>query len=90
VQAPDALKKIDDGGFISNHLQRNRTMAIQTPQGFLFNEIYEAHTMARSDNVPYIDDTEIYSTYIGKVFTVPGDPVNRKITFPCDLETAGP
>lgn len=86
ITAPDALKIVNTQGFITGHLLRSETVAAQTPQGFRFTSILEAHQKALNDGIPYIDDTEIYSTYIGKVFTVAGDPVNRKITYIHDIE----
>jgi 2-C-methyl-D-erythritol 4-phosphate cytidylyltransferase len=86
INATDALKIVNSEGFITGHLLRSETVAAQTPQGFRFASILEAHQKASTDGIPYIDDTEIYSTYIGKVFTVAGDPVNRKITYIHDIE----
>jgi 2-C-methyl-D-erythritol 4-phosphate cytidylyltransferase len=85
IPASDALKRVNGTGYIDSHLKRSATMAAQTPQGFLFEDILRAHSMAAHDGNPYIDDTEVFNTYIGKVFTVSGDPANRKITFPHDL-----
>lgn len=85
IPAADALKHINEQGFITSHLNRATTLAVQTPQGFSFNEILEAHLKAANDGIPYIDDTEIFNRYIGNVYTVVGEPENRKITFPHDL-----
>lgn len=83
---PDTIKQIDGSGTIVSHFQRKNTVGIQTPQGFLFKEIYMAHEKAVGDGMSYVDDTEIYDRYIGPVATVPGDPVNIKITYAHDLE----
>ena len=40
----------------------------------------------REDQGNYIDDSEIWSVYVGPAHTVPGDPQNIKITYPQDLE----
>ncbi len=86
ISSVDAMKEIDSDGFIRAHLSRTNTFAAQTPQGFIFSDILNAHSMAHNDRFPYIDDTEIYNKYSGKVFTIPGNPVNRKITYLYDLE----
>lgn len=86
IVPPDTIKQIDASGTISTHLQRTNTVGIQTPQGFAFKEILRAHEKAAGDGMSYIDDTEIYDRYAGPVSTVPGDPVNIKITYAHDLE----
>lgn len=86
VPSVDAMKTVDPAGRIKAHLDRGSTMAVQTPQGFLFPEILRAHRQAQNDGRTYIDDTEIYHRYCGEVFTVPGELGNAKITYPRDLE----
>lgn len=81
-----AMKILDPFGDIQTHLLRSTTVCAQTPQGFSFPEILEAHEKARTDEKLYIDDSEIWSQYIGPVHTVEGDPVNTKITYPGDLK----
>ena len=75
--------------FIRRHLKRNTLCAAQTPQGFRFPEILAAHEKAAAretlDSVEYTDDAEIWGEFSGKVAVVPGDPENRKITYPEDL-----
>jgi len=86
VPATDAMKHIDSRGIITTHLKRNETVCAQTPQGFNYSSILKAHHQAREDGITCIDDSEIYSNYIGEVRTVSGSPDNVKITFPADLE----
>ena len=86
VSPPDAIKSVDEAGFITSHSGRGTTVGVQTPQGFVFDRILEAHRRAASDGAVYIDDTEIFEKYSGRVYTVPGDPRNRKITYPHDLD----
>ncbi|MEW5816869.1 MAG: IspD/TarI family cytidylyltransferase [Spirochaetota bacterium] len=86
IHARDAMKMVDSSSFITGHLKRGTVMAAQTPQGFKYPEILEAHEAAASDGGFYVDDTEIYNRYKGNVFTIAGDPANRKVTYPKDLE----
>ncbi|WP_319560028.1 IspD/TarI family cytidylyltransferase [Marispirochaeta sp.] len=86
VPAVDAMKILSRDGFIIDNLSRETTYRIQTPQGFVFEDILEAHIKAAEDGGIYIDDTEIYGRYIGAVATVPGDETNRKITYQEDLK----
>lgn len=85
VSPRDAIKGVGPDGWFSHHYTRKEIFAVQTPQGFLFKPILSAHRKAFSEKKVYIDDTEIYHKYVGKVKAVRGDPENRKITYPQDL-----
>ena len=90
----DTQKEIDENGFVVRHLIRKNLLAVQTPQGFNFAKLYEAHKNAEIDYSDkncmevreFTDDTEIWGKYYGLVKTVPGDINNIKITYPSDLE----
>jgi 2-C-methyl-D-erythritol 4-phosphate cytidylyltransferase len=71
-------------GIITRHLRRKKLATAQTPQGFKFPEILNAHEKAADSE--YTDDAEIWGKFIGPVAVIPGDPENRKITFPGDLQ----
>lgn len=81
----DTQKEIDSQGFIVRHLKRDSLVAIQTPQGFHFKPLLQAHLMAARDNFETTDDTAIWGTYVGAVKITPGSVDNKKITFPSDL-----
>lgn len=81
----NASKRIGAGGEILEHHERSRVVGAQTPQGFRYAEILNAHQEARDGGIDYPDDAEAYHHSIGSVYTVPGDPANRKITFGHDL-----
>jgi len=82
----NAMKILNPQGDIEVHLVRNMTVSAQTPQGFSYPEILEAHEKAMADKNIYVDDSEIWSHYIGPSHTVEGDPENIKITYPGDLK----
>jgi 2-C-methyl-D-erythritol 4-phosphate cytidylyltransferase len=88
--APD----VDPDGllYIERHLKRARLGAAQTPQGFAFPQILEAHEKAAAKvaggGPEYTDDAEIWADFVGKVAAVPGSPDNRKITWPSDLSAS--
>jgi 2-C-methyl-D-erythritol 4-phosphate cytidylyltransferase len=86
VRALDALKALDESGFITTHLGHDRIRGAQTPQGFAFGAILKAHTMAALKGVEAPDDAELYGLYEGRVFTIPGEPENRKITYIHDIQ----
>lgn len=86
----DTQKIIDTSGIVSTHLERKRIRAVQTPQGFLFNLIFEAHKKAREESFFSTDDTAIYDKYtIGAkgVKIVEGEVNNKKITYKEDYES---
>jgi len=84
-----------DGGFgkspvyVKNHLRRAFVGISQTPQAFAFPEILDLHKLAaeheKVTGVEFTDDAEIWGTFHGSVAAIPGDPKNRKVTFPGDL-----
>ena len=79
-------KECNEEGFITRHLKRHSVFAAQTPQGFVFKDIFEAHKRSKAYN-DYTDDAEIWGECIeGRpVATVLGAKSNRKITFIEDL-----
>lgn len=85
LQPVDTQKEIDENGMITRHLQRKNLAAVQTPQGFRYTELLEAHRKAAEDGTEYTDDTEIWGKYCSPVKTVAGDAVNKKITWPSDI-----
>ena len=87
VPPADTQKIINAEGFIVEHLERERTAAVQTPQAFDFARLLAAHRKAENDGKAYTDDTEIWAKYEGNVMTVEGSPENRKITYAGDMHT---
>jgi 2-C-methyl-D-erythritol 4-phosphate cytidylyltransferase/2-C-methyl-D-erythritol 2,4-cyclodiphosphate synthase len=80
VPLVDALKRLNPDRTLESHVDRSTLVGIQTPQGFRFSEILQAHRLASKEEREYLDDTEIYHRYIGPVSTVPGEKSNIKIT----------
>jgi 2-C-methyl-D-erythritol 4-phosphate cytidylyltransferase len=82
-------KEFDQTGTVVRHLRRSFVGAAQTPQGFAFPDILQAHEKAAEREIleqyEYTDDAEIWGEFIGPVWVVDGSPRNRKITFPEDL-----
>ncbi len=83
----DTVKAIDSN-VITAHPARSDFKAIQTPQGFIFTAILEAHKKASEHSCTYTDDTEIYSLDHGMVYTVDGEKENIKITYPDDIKNS--
>ena len=83
-------KELGSTGFIKTHLRRQALCTAQTPQGFSYQEILKAHEKAaekeKLEGFEYTDDAEVWGEFIGQVAVIPGDPENKKITFPEDLK----
>ena len=87
IQPVDTQKEIDSDGTILRHLKRSNLCAVQTPQGFKYSLLLEAHKKARNDGKEYTDDTEIWTQYVGSpVYITEGSSKNKKITFIEDLQ----
>jgi 2-C-methyl-D-erythritol 4-phosphate cytidylyltransferase len=85
VPVTEALKQISADSSIVRHMDKKQYAAAQTPQGFRFMNILKALKTARRDGKDYSDDAEAYHQAIGPVFSVEGEPENRKITYRYDL-----
>ncbi|MBN2352310.1 MAG: 2-C-methyl-D-erythritol 4-phosphate cytidylyltransferase [Spirochaetales bacterium] len=81
----DALVETSPDGEVTRHIPKTNLRAVQTPQGFRFRDIWDAHRKARSSRITFYDDAQVLMHAGKTVFTLPGDPANRKITYPCDL-----
>jgi 2-C-methyl-D-erythritol 2,4-cyclodiphosphate synthase/2-C-methyl-D-erythritol 4-phosphate cytidylyltransferase len=78
-------------GFVKRHLRRENICAVQTPQGFAYGELLASHEKAaekeEKEGFEYTDDAEVWCEFAEPpVAVIPGDPENRKITYPEYLE----
>jgi 2-C-methyl-D-erythritol 4-phosphate cytidylyltransferase len=85
VMPKDTIKIKDEYNFSINTLDRKRTVAIQTPQAFDFNLIYECHKKIKESGISVTDDTMVAEFFGNKVYIYGGDYTNIKITTPEDL-----
>ena len=89
TQPSDALKEVGKAGTVTRHMGRAFVLAAQTPQGFSYAKILQAHRRAQEHaERRFVDDTEIYAQQWGTVYTVAGEHENRKITYRHDVEPA--
>jgi 2-C-methyl-D-erythritol 4-phosphate cytidylyltransferase len=65
-------------------LPRDRLVAVQTPQAFRASVLRSAHAAGHEAT----DDAALVEHAGGAVVVVPGEPPNRKITHPADLDWA--
>ena len=75
-------------GVISERLDRNSLYLVQTPQGFLTEDIKSAYDLA--GNKAYTDDSAVYGEYIGAPRIIEGEKTNIKLTFKEDFTRAYP
>lgn len=80
----DSLKRIDRFNNIIEECDRSQYALSQTPQGFVFTKIMQAHQALQHSS--YSDDSSLYFAYYGEhAQLILGDTANRKITFKEDV-----
>ena len=79
IEITDSVKNISEN-LINKHINRENLALAQTPQGFRYIDILAKHSRSKKKNLT--DDSTLFS----KVYIVPGDPYNLKITNKIDLE----
>ncbi len=87
VAVPDTIKVVHDVDGVRTVVDtpdRASLVAVQTPQAFRAAKLRAAH----ADGTDATDDAALIERSGGRVVVVEGDPVNRKITLPDDLEWA--
>ncbi|MBQ7613396.1 MAG: 2-C-methyl-D-erythritol 2,4-cyclodiphosphate synthase [Spirochaetaceae bacterium] len=88
ISVVDTQKKISEKNIVTENLARNSLRSIQTPQGFSFNLILQAHRAALSDNTLLAtDDAELVLHYFPdtSIFVIEGERQNKKITYKEDI-----
>lgn len=85
VPVPDTLKRIDETNIIVDTVPRAGLVRAQTPQGFVFETLLEAHRSCATASLT--DDAAVLEECGHPVTTVPGDAANIKVTDQADLET---
>lgn len=88
VPVKDTVKLLDENGFVEKTPPRDRLYAAQTPQAFSAPLYRKAVSVAAASGREYTDDCQLVEAIGVKVYMVPGDFRNLKITTPEDLQTA--
>lgn len=86
VPVVDSLCRVQDG-ILEEYVDRKNAWAIQTPQGFLLQDLLHAHKTAQLEQLEALDDAELVAR-IRPVHIILGDRFNIKVTQPHDLEVA--
>ena len=84
VKTIDTIKKADETGKIISTIDRSNLYNVQTPQGFKFDLIYNAHK--KLEKKSFTDDSGMLETLGKDVYIVDGDYSNFKITTKNDFE----
>jgi 2-C-methyl-D-erythritol 4-phosphate cytidylyltransferase len=86
VPVVDSLCRAEEG-VIANHVDRANLWAIQTPQGFVLQDLLAAHRQAAGQGIEALDDAALVAR-LRVVRVVEGDRLNIKVTQPGDLPIA--
>ncbi|MCR4665786.1 MAG: 2-C-methyl-D-erythritol 4-phosphate cytidylyltransferase [Desulfovibrio sp.] len=81
VPVNDTIKRVRYGQVLETP-DREELLAVQTPQAFEKNAILKAHETLEGS---FTDDASMLEVLGEKVYTIPGDGRNNKITYPSDL-----
>ncbi|MGH6664717.1 MAG: bifunctional 2-C-methyl-D-erythritol 4-phosphate cytidylyltransferase/2-C-methyl-D-erythritol 2,4-cyclodiphosphate synthase [Pseudolabrys sp.] len=85
----DTVKTVDAKGLVGGTVDRNMLRLVQTPQGFAFAALLEAHRRALSASRDDFTDDAALAEWAGlKVSTFAGEPGNIKITEDGDFARA--
>jgi 2-C-methyl-D-erythritol 4-phosphate cytidylyltransferase / 2-C-methyl-D-erythritol 2,4-cyclodiphosphate synthase len=85
----DTVKSVDAAGHVTKTLERSMLRLIQTPQGFAFPALLEAHRRAQAQGRDDFTDDAALAEWAGlKVSVFPGEPGNIKITSADDFARA--
>lgn len=88
VTPKDTIKVLDENGFIVNTPDRESLTCIQTPQGFVTEEILKAHQYAQDKNINATDDCALMEQLNIPVKVIKSSYKNIKITTPEDIAVA--
>ena len=88
VPVTDTIKRSADGKRVSGTEDRRHLFAAQTPQGFAFADILDAHRRAAGASSEFTDDAAIAEWAGIPVALTAGSARNIKLTHPEDFERA--
>ncbi len=85
----DTVKTVDAGGLVAGTIDRTTLRLVQTPQGFAFEALLDAHRRAAAQGHEDFTDDAALAEWAGlKVSVFPGEPGNIKITGEGDFARA--
>lgn len=86
VPVTDTIREQERPGTLGSTVDRNRLVAVQTPQGFLKDVLVDAHRRAQPGDA--CDDASLVEAIGVEVVAVAGSELAFKITRPLDLVLA--
>jgi 2-C-methyl-D-erythritol 4-phosphate cytidylyltransferase/2-C-methyl-D-erythritol 2,4-cyclodiphosphate synthase len=85
----DTVKTVDAGGLVGGTIDRNTLRLVQTPQGFAFEALLDAHRRAAAQGREDFTDDAALAEWAGlKISLFPGEHGNIKITEEGDFARA--
>ena len=84
VPLKDTVKEVRDG-IVRNTPRRDLLWAVQTPQIFYYQALYDAYEKAMADSFYTTDDSALVERNGGRIKVVQGSYTNIKVTTPEDL-----
>lgn len=87
IEIQDTVKE-RKGDFVLRTINRENVVCIQTPQAFKTELIIKAYNKAYRDGFYATDDAAVVEYFGGKVYLIPGERENIKITYPVDIYIA--
>jgi 2-C-methyl-D-erythritol 4-phosphate cytidylyltransferase/2-C-methyl-D-erythritol 2,4-cyclodiphosphate synthase len=88
LPVPATLKAVNDKGLVTGTVSREGLQAAETPQGFRFASILDAHERAAAAGVSFTDDAAVAEWAGIPVKVVPGEAGNVKLTSAEDIAAA--
>jgi len=85
LEVPDTVKEVGESGAVLATVDRAHLRLAQTPQGARREWLLDALLQAERDGVEVTDESAALERAGHPVVVVAGDPANRKITTPADL-----
>jgi 2-C-methyl-D-erythritol 4-phosphate cytidylyltransferase len=82
------IKECNESRDVVRTIPRDALWEIQTPQGFLYKNLYAAYETVVGKDVDVTDDSMVMEFIGGKVKVIEGNKENIKITRPVDLPVA--
>ncbi|MDR2008674.1 MAG: 2-C-methyl-D-erythritol 2,4-cyclodiphosphate synthase [Alphaproteobacteria bacterium] len=76
--------KLAENSIVVNEISRDNLFAVQTPQGFIYEEIYDSYK--KFQNEVLTDDSSYYIKNGFSVKIIKGDDLAKKITYEADLK----
>jgi 2-C-methyl-D-erythritol 4-phosphate cytidylyltransferase len=88
VPVTDTIKRLDEGGAVTETLERGRLWAVQTPQVFRRPGLERALEVPPEELARATDDAWLIERAGGRVVVVQASDENLKVTTPLDLQIA--